>query len=64
MTAILAIGFVLVFEGLVLALAPSRIEDMLRIVTDLSVDQRRMIGLAAVAFGVLLVWTARGAIAP
>jgi len=63
MTAILAIGFVLVFEGLVLALAPSRIEDMLRIITDLSVDQRRMIGLAAVGFGVLLVWTARGVIA-
>jgi uncharacterized protein len=55
----LAIGLVLVVEGLVLALAPRRIEDALRLIAALGVDQRRMIGLAALAVGVVLVWLAR-----
>jgi len=62
-TALLAIGFVLVFEGLVLALAPSRLEDMLRIISDIPVETRRALGLGAVATGVVLLWLARGALA-
>lgn len=58
---VLAIGLVLVVEGLALALAPRRMEDALRAITALSPDQRRMIGLAALALGVLLVWLVRGA---
>ena len=54
----LALGLVLAVEGLVLALAPRRIEDALRLVASLRLDQRRMIGLAALALGVLLVWLA------
>ncbi len=57
---ILALGLVLAVEGLVLALAPRRIEDALRMIAALGVDQRRMIGLGALAFGVLLVWLVRG----
>jgi hypothetical protein len=57
----LAIGLVLAVEGLVLALAPRRIEDALRLLLTLSEDRRRMIGLGALALGVLLVWLARGA---
>jgi uncharacterized protein YjeT (DUF2065 family) len=55
---ILALGLVLTVEGLVLALAPRRIEDALRLITSLGLDQRRMIGLVALAIGVALVWFA------
>ncbi|MFO1203153.1 MAG: DUF2065 domain-containing protein [Tabrizicola sp.] len=55
---VLALGLVLAVEGLVLALAPRRIEDALRLITSLGVDQRRMIGLVGLALGVLIVWLA------
>jgi uncharacterized protein len=57
---ILALGLVLAIEGLVLALAPRRIEDALRMITALSIDRRRMIGLAALAVGVLVLWLVKG----
>ena len=53
---VLALGLVLAVEGLVLALAPRRIEDALRLIASLGLDQRRIIGLVALALGVLLVW--------
>lgn len=56
---LLGIGLVLVIEGLALALAPSRIEQLLAFFATLPTDRLRLIGLAAVATGVLLVWTAR-----
>lgn len=56
---VLALGLVLAVEGLVLALAPRRIEDALRLLASLGLDQRRMIGLGALAFGVALVWLVR-----
>ena len=56
--AILAIGLVLIVEGLVYALAPSLVEDVLAALRALSLEQRRMIGLAALALGVALVWLA------
>ena len=54
-TAILAIGLVLVIEGLAYALAPSLIERMLEAMRQLSIEDRRMMGLVAVAIGVALV---------
>lgn len=56
---VLALGLVLAIEGLVLALAPRRIEDAMRFLASLGLDQRRMLGLGALALGVLLVWLAR-----
>lgn len=56
---VLALGLVLAVEGLVLALAPRRIEDALRLIAALTVDQRRMIGLGALALGVLILWLVR-----
>lgn len=53
---VLALGLVLAVEGLVLALAPRRIEDALRLIASLGLDQRRTIGLVALALGVVLVW--------
>ena len=54
-----AIGLVLVIEGLALALAPSRIEDLLAIFAAMSRDRRRALGLGALALGVGLVWLGR-----
>ncbi len=58
-TALLGLGLVLVIEGLVLALAPLRLEQLLQALAALSRDQRRLIGLLAVALGVGLVLLAR-----
>jgi uncharacterized protein YjeT (DUF2065 family) len=57
---LLALGLVLVVEGLALALAPSRMEDALRLIASLGRERRRMLGLVALALGVGLVWVARG----
>ena len=57
----LAIGLVLVVEGLVLALAPSRMEDIVKALAEIPPETRRLMGLAAVALGVLCVWLAKGA---
>lgn len=56
---VLAIGLVLVVEGLALALAPSRMEQLLAAFAALPHDRRRLIGLVALAAGVALVWLAR-----
>ena len=58
-TLLLGLGLVLVIEGLVLALAPSRLEQIVQMLAALSRDQRRALGLLAVALGVGLVLLAR-----
>ena len=58
-TILLGIGMVLVIEGLVFALAPSRLDDLLRMLGQTPLDTRRFIGLATVAIGAVLVsWAA------
>ena len=57
--ALLAIGLVLIVEGLVYALAPSLIEDLLDMLRALPLETRRIMGLAALAAGVALVWLAK-----
>ncbi len=58
-TILLAIGLVLCVEGLVFALAPSRLEDLLDALRQIPIDTRRLIGLAALAIGVTLIWIAK-----
>ncbi|WP_054302266.1 DUF2065 family protein [Gemmobacter sp. LW-1] len=53
------IGAACVIEGLVLALAPSRIPQLLALIAAMTVSQRRTAGLAALAAGVALLWLAR-----
>lgn len=55
---VLALGLVLTVEGLVLALAPSRIDELLDLMRRMPVESRRFLGLAAVAAGVALIWLA------
>lgn len=56
---LLGIGLVLVFEGLVFALLPNRLEELIKAISDMPIETRRAFGLAAVAIGVLLVWAAK-----
>jgi len=55
---LLAFGLVLIVEGLVYALAPSLVEDLLAALRQLSLQNRRLIGFAALICGVALVWIA------
>ncbi|MFY0309698.1 DUF2065 domain-containing protein [Leisingera caerulea] len=55
---LLALGLVLIAEGLVYALAPSLVERLLEMLRMLSEEQRRNAGLAALALGLILVWLA------
>ena len=56
---LLGIGLVLVFEGLVFALLPNRLEELIKVISEMPIETRRAFGLGAVALGVLLVWLAR-----
>ncbi|CUH52268.1 DUF2065 domain-containing protein [Shimia marina] len=58
-TALLALGLVLIVEGLVYALAPSLVEELLAMLRAIPEQQRRLVGLAALAFGLLVVWIAK-----
>jgi len=60
-TILWGIGLVLVIEGLVLALAPSRIEQALDFLRAQSPGKRRALGLVALALGVALLWLVRDA---
>ncbi|MDA7427075.1 DUF2065 domain-containing protein [Primorskyibacter aestuariivivens] len=58
-TAFLALGLVLIVEGLAYVLAPSLVEQLLEMLRTLPEEQRRYIGMIALALGVVLVWIAK-----
>lgn len=58
-TAFLALGLVLIIEGLAYALAPSLIERMLEALRALPLAARRMMGQLAILLGLALLWLAR-----
>lgn len=58
-TALLAIGLVLIVEGLAYALAPSLIEQLLAALREIPEPARRTLGLLAVVSGVAFVWLAK-----
>ena len=57
---LLALGLVMIIEGLAYALAPSLVEQLLAQLRLLTEEQRRILGLVALALGLALVWAARG----
>ncbi len=59
---LLGLGLVAVLEGLVLALAPLRFEDLLKSMQEMSPDKRRTLGVTIVALGVGLVWLAKNSL--
>ncbi len=55
---ILALGLVMVLEGLVYALAPSLLERMLELLRTIPQDAVRQIGALVVVAGLVLIWLA------
>ena len=56
---LMATGLALVVEGLVWALAPHIVEQLLAALRELTLDERRLAGFAAIALGLALVWAGR-----
>jgi len=56
---LLAIGLVLIVEGLVYALAPSLVEDLLEALKNLSLEMRRTFGFLVLVLGVCCLLAAR-----
>ena len=55
---LLALGSVLIFEGLVYALAPSFLEQMLEMLRRIPEAALRQLGALVVVVGLILVWSA------
>jgi len=55
---LLAFGLVMIFEGLVYALAPSLLERMLEMLREMPEGAVRQIGALVVVGGLILVWIA------
>jgi uncharacterized protein YjeT (DUF2065 family) len=51
------VGLVLVIEGLVYALAPLLVENMLRQLSDMPVKSRRIFGALSALLGALILYT-------
>lgn len=52
---LLALGLVFILEGLVLALAPSRIEQILAMLAAMPAETRKLIGLLAITTGGIIL---------
>jgi len=57
-TIFLALGLVMIVEGLVWVLAPSLVEKMLQTLRDLPESARRQVGGLALVTGLILLWIA------
>lgn len=55
---LLALGLVLIVEGLAWVLAPSLVERLLEMLRDLPLPARRQIGALALVSGLILLWIA------
>ncbi|MEM9844491.1 MAG: DUF2065 domain-containing protein [Pseudomonadota bacterium] len=55
----IALGLVLILEGLVYVLAPSFLEQLLAMLRTLTEEQRRLIGLIAITIGAALILAAK-----
>jgi uncharacterized protein YjeT (DUF2065 family) len=56
---LLAFGLVFVIEGLLYALVPGQLKNMMLTFQNMSDDQLRVGGVSAIALGVLIVWMVR-----
>ncbi|EEA95494.1 conserved hypothetical protein [Pseudovibrio sp. JE062] len=55
----MALGLVLVVEGVVYALAPGHLKEFMRKAQEIPDQSLRLGGVAAMALGVLIVWLVR-----
>ena len=58
-TTFLALGLVLIVEGLVYALAPSLVDQLLVALRAIPPESRRLLGLLAIVIGLIFVWVAK-----
>jgi uncharacterized protein len=56
---LMALGLVLVIEGLTYALVPGHMQTMMRKLQERPPEQLRIMGTVVLALGVLVVWVAR-----
>jgi len=56
---LMALGLVLVIEGLLYALVPGHLKAMMLALQKLSDDQLRIAGVAAMSLGVAVAWIVR-----
>ena len=57
---IIAVGLLLFIEGLLYALFPSKMKNMLKIIEKLPVNQLRTSGLLFALIGFIIVWYFKG----
>ena len=53
---IIATGLLLFIEGLLYALFPSKMKNMLKLVEKMQINQLRIIGLLSALIGFVIVW--------
>ena len=56
---LMALGLVFVIEGLLYALVPGHLKNMMKAMESVPDDTLRIGGLAAVGFGVFMVWVVK-----
>jgi uncharacterized protein YjeT (DUF2065 family) len=59
---ITALGLVLVIEGLLYAINPSGLKQMMAMVHEIPEEKLRVAGLGAIVIGFLIVWFTRNGI--
>ena len=57
---IIAIGLVLLIEGLLCALFPSKIKNMSKIIEAMSANKLRTIGIIFAIIGFIIIWYIKG----
>jgi len=58
---ILLVGMVLIFEGLPYVAAPEAMQEWLQKLSKLPAQQLRLVGLAAMGIGLIIIWVAQRA---
>ena len=56
---LMALGLVFVIEGLLYALVPGHLKNMMKAMENVGDDALRIGGLAAIGFGVFMVWVVK-----
>jgi uncharacterized protein len=56
---LVAIGLVLVIEGVLFALLPGKAQEAMRQAAETPADMLRIVGLVSAVAGVIVIWVAR-----
>ncbi len=51
-----AIGLIFLIEGLIIAIFPSRIKIMLKLIESIPENKLRLTGIISIIFGFIIVW--------